>query len=131
MVYRMTPQRAKILEYLKSTKSHPSAEMVYDAIKDEMPGMSLATVYRNLQHLANEGQILRFCVGKESRYDGDNKDHAHFVCKECDAVVDVEFDAEIGKRVFDEYNKKKDLSIESVQLFFFGYCGECNKQDKK
>ena len=62
---RNTIQRIKIMKYLKSVKTHPTAEMVYNAVVKEIPSITLATVYRNLHNLANKGKILMFEFNKE------------------------------------------------------------------
>ena len=56
---RQTIQKLKIMQHLHSVKTHPSAEMVYNAVKEEVPTITLATVYRNLNSLANAGKILK------------------------------------------------------------------------
>ena len=75
---RSTRQRRVVFEAVIGTKSHPTAEWVYDAVRREMPRVSLGTVYRNLQVLAEEGKIRSFERGGRIRYDGDLALHDHF-----------------------------------------------------
>src|SRR3989338_5532441 len=85
---RNTIHRSRILEYLKRVKIHPSAEKVYQEIKKELPTITLATVYRNLHHLASEGKILRLGFGNEYRFDGDVTVHQHCFCERCGKILD-------------------------------------------
>ncbi len=125
---RNTNQKIKILEYLKSVKTHPRAEEVYSQVKKELPSISLATVYRNLNLLAENGEILRFEMNGEYRYDASICGHLHVVCKICGMIEDI-FD----KR-FNEYIKKnlelKDFNIECIGIFIKGKCRRC-QNDKK
>ncbi|MFW6014368.1 MAG: Fur family transcriptional regulator [Candidatus Nanoarchaeia archaeon] len=122
MVERQTPQKRKIMEYLFSTKSHPSAEMVYNKIKDDVPGISPATVYRNLQQLASEEKIQRFCFKKEFRFDADTTEHSHLVCRICGRI----FDLKASEELFEKYKKQRNHKIEKVQVICYGVCSKCN-----
>ena len=86
---RNTEQRKKILEHLKSVHTHPTAETVYNAIKKDMPKITLATVYRNLNLLAEQGEIQRLEINKEYRYDACCNAHQHCVCEECGKVMET------------------------------------------
>ena len=87
---RNSVARNNIHEYLIGTKEHPSAEMIYNALKDVVPSLSLPTVYRNLKQLEELGLVIRVANtdGKE-RYDANCSDHLHFVCEKCGRVIDV------------------------------------------
>ncbi|MGN1084105.1 MAG: transcriptional repressor, partial [Lachnospiraceae bacterium] len=80
-------QRDAILEYLRSTASHPTADTVYENVREKIPNISLGTVYRNLNMLAESGEVLRLsCGGTSDRYDGCVKPHYHFLCRSCGNV---------------------------------------------
>ena len=84
-------KRAAILSCLRGTKSHPSAEMVYEMLRAENPDISLATVYRNLTLFKNQGLIRSLgTVDGVERFDGRVEPHVHFVCTGCDAVTDLD-----------------------------------------
>ena len=87
---RHSHQRERIYEYLLSSESHPSAEMVYNDLRPEIPGLSLGTVYRNLKLLEELGKVRRVASfqGTE-RYDAICGDHVHFLCERCGRVQDV------------------------------------------
>lgn len=88
---RHSRQRDRIYEYLAASKEHPSAEMVYNDLRPEIPGLSLGTVYRNLKLLEELGKVRRVTSfqGAE-RYDACCGDHVHFLCGCCGRLQDVE-----------------------------------------
>ncbi|WNY25045.1 transcriptional repressor [Methanolapillus millepedarum] len=94
MIKRNTVQKMKILEYLSGTKSHPTAETVYAEVSKEIPTISLSTVYRNLNMMAENNEILKFEVGNEAHYDADTSFHHHAYCRFCKTVFDI-FDTDI------------------------------------
>ncbi len=120
----MTAQRKLILNVLRSTTSHPTADWIYHKVREQMPNISLGTVYRNLGLLADSGQILelKYSTG-QSHYDGNPMPHYHFRCEECRRVYDLPLDY---KPELD--TQAKSLSshrIECHRLEFFGTCSEC------
>ena len=84
-------KRDAILQSLKSTKTHPSAEMLFAQLKPEIPDLSLGTVYRNLSLFKKEGLAMSVAtVSGVERFDGNTHPHVHFICNDCDAVIDLE-----------------------------------------
>jgi Fe2+ or Zn2+ uptake regulation protein len=120
---RITNQRLKILEHLKSVKTHPSAEMVFNEVSRNLPAITLATVYRNLNLLADQGEILKLEVNNEFRYDGDNSFHQHCVCKDCGNIMDL-FQEEISKYALNKFHSNK-FDANSVNVIFNGTCVSC------
>lgn len=120
---RITNQRMKIIEYMKSVTSHPTAETVYRAVKRDMPAITLATVYRNLHILADQGNILRLEINNEYRFDYDTKIHQHFVCRNCGKVIDIHQE-EISNYAMKKI-KSDDFNPESVRIIFYGNCKKC------
>ncbi|MBE6992790.1 MAG: transcriptional repressor [Ruminococcaceae bacterium] len=87
---RHSRQREMICEYLMSSCDHPSAEMIFDALREKLPNISLGTVYRNLKLLEETGQIRKVTTYQNTdRYDARSEDHAHFVCSCCGCVKDL------------------------------------------
>lgn len=127
MTERNTVQKTRIKEYLLSRKDHPTAEMVYGALKAKMPKLSLGTVYRNLNSMAERGEILKFKLQDGIvHYDGIIEDHFHFICNECGSVRDV-FGVE-QQVSFDTDSFEGEL--EGHLTYFYGRCKKCigNKQ---
>jgi Fur family ferric uptake transcriptional regulator len=85
----MTRQRRLILSELQATAGHPTADDVYQAVREQLPRISLGTVYRNLEVLAECGAIRRIEGGPQRRYDADLDEHVHIRCRRCGRVDDV------------------------------------------
>lgn len=122
---RMTKQRKTILEVLKNTDSHPTADWIYEKVKQEIPNISLGTVYRNLNLLAEKDKITVInYANDQSHYDGNTKNHYHFRCDKCGNVYDLEvklFEKEIDAIV----NNNTDFEVDSHRLEFYGLCPDC------
>ncbi len=123
-------QRESIKDYLSSTYDHPTAETVYLNVKNDYPNISLGTVYRNLNLLAEMGEALKISTPDGGdRFDGHTHPHYHFCCSKCGRVMDLELGdlSYINK----EAEKNFDGTIENHSMLFYGTCGECQKKDNK
>lgn len=123
---RMTKQRRAILEALRSTASHPTADWVYERVRKVIPDVSLGTVYRNLKLLKEQGEILELNYGSTfSRFDGNPRNHYHFQCEHCGRVLDVELP--LNCKLENEVAAAMDVEIRSHRMEFYGLCPECKK----
>lgn len=87
---RLTRQRAAVHRALAATRSHPTAEEVFRAVRGELPEISLATVYSNLEVLVRCGLAIRLSLSDGSaRYDGQMDPHLHGRCDSCGKVFDL------------------------------------------
>ncbi|MEM4598459.1 MAG: Fur family transcriptional regulator [Candidatus Diapherotrites archaeon] len=120
---RHTIQMQKIKEHLCSVKSHPTAEMVFEQVRKEIPSITLATVYRNLHKLADSGEILRFKVNNEYRFDCDRSNHIHFVCRNCGVVLDCS-NKEFCNKLTSGLNPQ-GFKAESIIICVEGLCKKC------
>ncbi len=121
---RKSRQREAILGYLRSTTSHPTAYSVYEVVRQDIPNISLGTVYRNLKLLSAEGKILELALaGSLSRFDGNAQNHYHFRCAGCGYVFDVTepVDGSLDSRVAQETGFNVSYHI----LEFRGLCRDC------
>lgn len=122
-------QRESIKEYLMSTKEHPTADTVYLHVKKEFPNISLGTVYRNLNLLADIGEAVKIStLNGGDRFDGTTTPHYHFFCTECGAVLDL--DMENIDTINQLAGKNFDGEIDSHNITFYGRCGDCIKNLK-
>src|SRR3989344_2990235 len=85
---RTTIQKLKIKEYLKVSHHHPSAEVIYQEMKKELPTITRGTIYRNLNQMAEQGEVIRYTIGDEYRFDSEISVHQHCVCTSCGRVMD-------------------------------------------
>lgn len=130
---RKTRQREVILEVLRGTTSHPTADWVYQEVRKEMPNVSLGTIYRNLKTLSENGEIQELSFGNtHSRFDYRSHNHYHFICESCGAVEDLETEA-VGelKALEENVAKAGNYEVTSHRLEFYGLCPECVKERNK
>lgn len=120
---RLTHQRIRIIEYLKNVKTHPTAEMVHGGVSKDLPTISLATVYRNLHLLADQGKVLKFEINGEYHFDGITESHQHLVCLNCGKIVDLD-QKEISEYAMKKI-KAKDFEPKQVSIIFHGICRGC------
>ena len=120
-------KRNAILHYLQHTDTHPSAEMVYNHLKQEYPDISLGTVYRNLAMFKEKGQITSLgTVNGVERFDGNTMPHVHFVCTGCDGVSDLP-QIDVPEVLNREVTAQTGGRIDLCQLTFVGQCNQCLK----
>jgi len=123
---RMTKQKKLILDILRSTKCHPSADWIYEQARKQITDISLGTVYRNLNVLMERGEILELNFGSTySRFDGNPDNHYHFVCERCHNLFDIEVPVHDGlnKMVQDTMG----FIVSRHRMEFYGTCMECQK----
>ncbi len=127
---RNTKQKALILSAVRSTCTHPTAEQVHAMLAEEMPGLSLGTVYRNLNHMAELGLIRRISVtNSPDRFDGDLKPHHHICCLGCGEFGD-RFDLKYDESLDGLAAKKSGYQINRHETVFYGYCKKCKNNNK-
>jgi Fe2+ or Zn2+ uptake regulation protein len=126
---RATPKRATrqleaVFQALQGDPSHPFADEIYRRVRKKLPRISLATVYRNLQRLVEDGKIRTVLLGERvARYDPETSDHDHFICQHCGRVIDL----------FLERNRQVDLTpllsegyiVSAHNLTVYGVCQVC------
>ncbi len=119
------PKRNAILAYLRGTKAHPSAEMIYTDLKPQIPDLSVGTVYRNLTLFKQQGLISSVAtVSGVERFDGDIQPHVHFICRQCDGVIDLT-DMAVPDSLRAAAESCCGGQAESCQLTFTGLCAHC------
>lgn len=117
-------QRERIFHVLRRTREHPTAEWIFERVREEMPRISLGTVYRNLHVLAKQGMVRELDFGEGTkRYDAFLSPHYHFVCELCGSVKDLEVDP------LEDVNQRIQLlvpeQIHTHKLDFYGTCSKC------
>ena len=127
---RSTPQRRVILKELASLKTHPTAAELYEIVRNRLPRISLGTVYRNLEVLTEDGQVLKLeSTGAEARFDATVTPHYHVRCQNCGKVRDWH-GVGLGDSV--PYPFEMDgFLIQGHRLEFFGICAECRPLEGK
>ena len=124
-------KRNAILECLRGTTLHPSAEMVHEMLQDQHPDISIATVYRNLSRFRSQGLIQ--CVATvrgTERFDANVTPHVHFICSHCDAVIDLHQIA-VPQSLASQVKETSGCHADECQLTFTGLCKSCYQQKEK
>ena len=120
-------KREAILEAIRSTKEHPSAERIYTSLKPLYPDLSLGTVYRNLSLFLESGEIVRVAnVDGQDRYDANVHPHPHFICACCHKVMDLDLTYSAADHYAD-VEKATGGVVRSECLSFMGLCSQCVK----
>lgn len=120
--YKMTPQRRAIIKALTGDASHPTAEQIYERVRERMPDISLATVYNTLRELAEMQELYELNVGQGRRhYETSQRDHAHRVCLKCGQIEDVPGDFEKIKPLF---QCGDDFRPTRYAVTIYGYCAD-------
>jgi len=122
-------KRERILELLRSSCEHPTADWIYERLKKEFPDLSLGTVYRNLRILAEEGQILSLRFGSTfDRFDGDLEPHQHLTCERCGKVHDLQLN--LDKDFLQNLEEKTGYKIPVPHLALIGICPDCQRKEE-
>ncbi len=126
---RMTRQRRVILDEIRKTRIHPTADEVYESVRKRLPRISLGTVYRNLDLLARTGEIRKISVaGKQMRFDGEKSDHMHITCLRCGKVTDLPDDQRYSD-VCRETLADRGYLLQSVSVELLGVCPDCREEE--
>ena len=124
-------KRNAILTYLRSTTAHPSAEMVFTDLKQQIPDLSMGTVYRNLSLFKQQGLASSVATVKGvERFDGNTEPHVHFICSECDAVIDL-MDMQVPDSLKEIAESCCGGQVAECQLRFTGLCRSCSEYKSK
>lgn len=116
---RNTKQKELVLNIVKNSYNHDSANDIYELAKEVMPNISLGTVYRILNELVQTNKIRKIHTSENiEHYDYLRHEHYHFVCNNCKRIQDI-----------NEYNLKiTNFKVEDV--IFYGLCDRCVKEEK-
>ena len=127
---RFTEQRAAVYRFLSGTTSHPNADEVFQEVRGQVPGISLATVYKSLETLVNCGLASKLTYSDGSaRYDARMDPHHHARCVSCGRVMDVPGNLRGGE--LEELTRGLDgFSVLGYRLELTGFCGACSPHPK-
>jgi Fur family transcriptional regulator, peroxide stress response regulator len=126
---KVTPQRVSVFEVLHDNRTHPTAEAVYAAVREEMPTISLRTVYQTLNDLASMGEIGQLDLGTGSaRFDPNLDAHHHLVCEACGEVTDVYADFTDVRL---SRHKLRGFQVSSTEIVFRGRCAACSSAPER
>ncbi|RUM43344.1 MAG: transcriptional repressor [Desulfurobacterium sp.] len=120
---KVTPQRIAIYRELASRSDHPSAEELFESLKDKIEGISLTTVYRTLSSLEKAGLVVRVPTLKDKvHYDAKLEPHSHFVCVKCGAIYDIDIPLKQPSAKLSE----EGFEVLNCTLLCYGTCRNCS-----
>jgi len=123
---KVTPQRQAVFRALHGNPAHPTAESVYAVVSEEMPTISLRTVYQTLHDLADMGEIVEIDLGTgASRFDPNLDTHHHLVCESCGRISDVHADF---TDVHVPTGEGHGFAVRSTEIIFRGLCPACRDE---
>ena len=122
---RFTEQRAAVYRYLSRTDTHPTADEVFSAVRQSLPAISLATVYKSLETLVGCGLAVKLTYADQSsRYDGRTDPHHHARCLSCGRVTDLAGDIS-AHEIEALRGEAERFTITGYRLELSGYCSTC------
>lgn len=125
--YRQSRQRERILQLLKQTDTHPTADWLYEQLKKEFSKLSLGTVYRNLSILTDQGLVQKIHSGSTfNRFEANQALHYHLICEKCGKIEDFKMPAH--KELDEQASRMTDFMIRKHRIDFFGICSNCQKK---
>ena len=119
---RYSKQRELVMQQVEALHDHPTAEEIYHCARRECPGLSLGTVYRNLNSLVDAGRVRRVSIpGQPDRFDHTLPWHGHLYCTRCGCVTDLEVDAEVLRGLL----AGQPGQVDECVLTSIGLCAGC------
>ncbi|MEN3044445.1 MAG: Fur family transcriptional regulator [Candidatus Hydrothermales bacterium] len=120
----LTSSRLMILDYLSESTSHPTAEEIYNALRNKLPSLSRATVYNTLKLFIDLGVAREVKVERDkSRFEVKTDPHIHFCCVKCNSVYDIE------KEIIQFPKHIEGNKVMFGDLFLYGICASCQKKE--
>ena len=118
---KATPQRIRILRYLRERDDHPTVDEIHSALRDKAPSLSKTTVYNNLELLRQKGLVSVLTISpSEMRYEYGQEVHHHLLCDECGRIWDIDISCPYLHGMLHGEHKVKE-----VHGYFRGTCKDC------
>jgi len=125
---RITSHRLALLRLIASSEGHPSAMQLYESLRVQFPTVSLATIYKTLSLLKEDGEVLEIDLHNENRFDGNKPyPHPHLICTVCNRIMDGDelpaLDS-INQQIAEKYGFK----VMRQHQVFYGICPACQER---
>jgi Fur family transcriptional regulator, peroxide stress response regulator len=121
-----TSNTQAILEIVRAADNHPTAQEIYEAVRHTRPHIGVASVYRILRALVEQGEIKELGASEEShRYDGRLARHDHAVCTNCGALIDLSTEILLSREHLWAAARTAGIELESHEVRLYGRCANC------
>jgi Fur family peroxide stress response transcriptional regulator len=129
---RLTGPRRLVLEVVRGSTAHPTAETVYRKVRARLPRVSLGTVYRNLRLLVTRG-LVKELPGPQARFDCNLSEHHHFSCLACGRIADVAgpLTQRYTRALMSGVASTGGFSVTHHRIEFYGRCAACRRKDHR
>lgn len=118
-----------VLDVLRASDRHPTAAEIYEAVRQVRPRIGLATVYRILHQLTQQGFINELGRNDECcRYDARTKRHDHAVCTVCGALLDIPLEIVLPDKVLQAAAESAGISLGAHEVRIYGKCTACRSK---
>ncbi|MBI2816235.1 MAG: transcriptional repressor [Acidobacteria bacterium] len=126
---RGSRQNRLVLEIVRQSRTHPTAQDVYEQARQVIPSISLGTVYRNLRRMAQQGVLQENKIGDHpTRFEVPLRRHYHVICTECGRLEDLELRYQ---HILDRKAQRLvDFRLQEHRIEFYGVCPECRVRSK-
>jgi Fe2+ or Zn2+ uptake regulation protein len=126
---RLTGPRRLVLDVVRGTDAHPTAEAVHQMVRRRLPRVSLGTVYRNLRLLVALG-LVKELPRPHARFDGNLSDHHHFTCLACGRIADVDgpLTEPHSRALMSRVASSGGFSVTHHRIEFYGRCAACRRK---
>ena len=119
-----------VLDMLRAAKNHPTALQVYEVVRRTRPRIGLATVYRILHQLTQQGLIKELGHRDDCmRYDAQTQRHDHTVCTECGALLDIPMDVGVPGELLQAAAEAAGIELDTYELRIYGRCSACRRSN--
>ena len=125
----LTSNARAVLDVVRATREHPTAIEIYETVKLRRPHIGLASVYRILHQLVEQGHIKEIGRSEEScRYDGQTSRHDHAVCTECGKLLDLPMEVTLAPELLQQTAQAAGIELGSYEVRLYGRCTACQQK---
>ena len=121
-----------VLDVVRASHSHPTAAEVYEAVRRKRPHIGIASIYRILHNLVEQGYIKDLRHTDESfHYDAHVERHDHAICTVCSALFDIPIEVSMPQDVLQAAAEAAGIELESHELRLYGCCQLCDSHKNR
>jgi Fe2+ or Zn2+ uptake regulation protein len=121
-----------VLEVVRVARSHPTAAEVYEAVRQKRPRIGIASVYRILHNLVEQGYVRELWHTDEiCHYDAHVERHDHAICTDCGALLDIPIEVKVPQNVLQAAADGAGIELSSHELRLYGLCSLCKMNKER